>query len=69
MPIINLNPLNSQGLLQPGFKEVGVPLCPYDPTLPMVFDGITREKGRADRIKYLYPKSKKAKIDGKHNMF
>lgn len=31
----------------------------------MVFDGIIRGKGRADRIKYLCPKSKKSKIDGK----
>ena len=65
MPIINLNPRNSQGLPQPGFNEIGVPLCPNDSTLPMVYDGITREKGRADRIKYLCPKSKKTKINGK----
>ncbi|WFA09191.1 transposase [Tissierella sp. Yu-01] len=65
MPIINLNSRNSPDLPQPGFNEVGVPLCPYDSSLPMVYDGITREKGRADRIKYLCPKAKKVNIKGK----
>lgn len=64
MPIINLNPRNSQDLPQPGFNDVGVPLCPYDSSLPMVYDGITREKGRADRVKYICPKTKKTKING-----
>ena len=31
----------------------------------MKFDGITREKGRSDRIKWLCPKSKKTRINGK----
>ncbi|CAI3198894.1 hypothetical protein CNEO2_2290001 [Clostridium neonatale] len=31
----------------------------------MKFDGITRGKNRADRIKWLCPKSKKTRIDGK----
>ena len=31
----------------------------------MIYDGITREKGRADRIKYICPKAKKTMIDGK----
>ena len=65
MPIINLNPRNSQDLPQPGFNDVGVPLCPYDSSLPMVYDGITREKGRANRVKYICPKTKKTKINGK----
>jgi len=65
MPIISLNTRNSKNLPQPGFNEIGIPLCPYDTSLPMVYDGITREKGRADRIKYLCPKSKKVLINGK----
>ena len=65
MPIISLNPRNSKNLPEPGFNELGIPLCPYDPSLPMVYDGICREKGRADRIKYLCPKSKKTIINGK----
>ena len=31
----------------------------------MKFDGVTREKNRADRIKWICPKSKKTRIDGK----
>lgn len=65
MPIISLNPRNSKDLPQPGFNEIGIPLCPNDPSLPMLYDGICREKGRADRIKYLCPKSKKTTINGK----
>ena len=65
MPIINLNPRNSQNLPQPGFNENGIPLCPNDPTLPMTYDGICKEKGRADRIKYLCPKSKRVNLNGK----
>ena len=65
MPIININPRNSSKLPQPNFNDVGVPLCPSDDSLTMVYDGITREKGRADRIKYLCPKVKKTKINSK----
>lgn len=65
MPIISLNPRNSPSLPQPGFNEVGVPLCPNDSSLPMIYDGITREKGRADRIKYICPKAKKINVKGK----
>lgn len=65
MPIINLNPRNSPNLPQPGFNEIGVPLCPYDSSLPMIYDGTTREKGRADRIKYICPKADKTNIKGK----
>lgn len=65
MPIISLNSRNSSDLPQPDFNEIGVPLCPNDSSLAMVYDGITREKGRADRIKYICPKAKKTKIDGK----
>jgi len=65
MLIINLNPRNTKDLPQPDFNEIGVNLCPYDPSLPMTYDGITREKGRADRIKYICPKVKKTTRKGK----
>ncbi len=65
MPIISLNTRHSKGLPQPGFNDIGIPLCPNDSSLPMVYDGMCREKGRADRMKYLCPKSKKTKINGK----
>jgi len=60
VPIIPINSRNSSSLPLPsGFTDDGTPLCPKDPSLPMKFDGITREKGRAMRIKWLCPKSKK----------
>lgn len=65
IPIISLNPRNTPGLPQPGFNAFGVPLCPLDEKLPMVYDGISREKGRADRIKYICPKVEKTAIKGK----
>lgn len=66
VPIICLNPRNSSNLPQPsGFTSDGTPLCPEDSNLPMKFDGITREKGRSMRVKWLCPKSKKTKINGK----
>jgi len=65
IPIINLNPRNQPNLPQPGLNEIGTPTCPFDPSLPMKYDGIIREKGRADRVKYLCPKSKKVNIKGK----
>jgi len=65
VPIISLNPRNSSTLPQPGFNEFGVPRCPFDDSLPMVYDGITRENGRADRIKYICPKLTKTVIKNK----
>lgn len=63
-PIIPLNPRNQSNLPKPNFTPEGIPTCPHDSTLEMKFDGITREKGRSDRLKYICPKSKKYKIDG-----
>lgn len=65
IPIIPINPRNTSNLPKPGFNEYGIPTYPYASSLEMKFDGITREKERADRIKYLCPKSKKTKINGK----
>ena len=64
-PIINLNPRNKSSLPQPHINEFGIPTCPNDISLPMVYDGITREKGRADRIKFICPKVKKTKVNKK----
>ncbi|MGL4373160.1 MAG: transposase [Turicibacter sp.] len=63
IPIIPLRREPSSPL--PGFNENGIPTCPNDSKLVMKFDGITREKGRSDRIKWICPKSKKTKINGK----
>jgi len=66
VPIICPNPRNSSGLPQPsGFTSDGTPLCPKDSNLSMKFDGITREKGRCMRVKWLCPKSKKIRVKGK----
>ena len=66
VPVICINPRNSSDLPQPsGFTSDGTPLCPKDPNLPMKFDGITREKGRSMRVKWLCPKSKKTIVNGK----
>lgn len=62
IPII---PFRRQPAIMPGFNESGIPTCPKDPSLAMKFDGITREKNRADRLKWLCPKSKKVKVNGK----
>lgn len=69
MPIININPRKSSSLPQPDFNEIGIPLCPYDSSLPMIYDGITREKGRADRIKYICPKVKRLPVKVKLLIF
>ncbi|MGL5188918.1 MAG: transposase [Cetobacterium sp.] len=65
IPIIPLNQRNQSNLPKPGFSPLGIPTCPYDSSLEMKYDGITREKGRSDRIKYLCPKSIKCKLDGR----
>lgn len=44
MPIIAINPRNSANKLPSKLNEVGVPLCPKDDSLTMVYDGITRQK-------------------------
>lgn len=63
IPIIPLRRAPSSPM--PGFNENGVPTCPNDNKLLMKFDGITHEKGRSDRIKWICPKSKKTRINGK----
>lgn len=43
MPIISLNNCNSKDLLDPGFKEIGIPFCPNDPSLSIVYWAICIE--------------------------
>ena len=63
-PIIPINPRNESNLPESGFTPEGIPTCPFDSTLEMKFDGITREKGRSTRLKYICPKSKKCNVNG-----
>ena len=65
IPIIPLNPRNSKSIGIPGINEDGIPTCPSDNSLPMKFDGSSKEKGRSLRLKWICPKSKKKRIKGK----
>ena len=53
--IIPYNPRNESTLIPVGYNEYGYPVCPNDSSLSMKYDGICREKGRADRIKWRCP--------------
>ena len=65
IPIIPLNPRNSKSIGKTGVNENGIPTCPEDDSLPMKFDGLSKEKGRPLRLKWLCPKSKKKAVKGK----
>lgn len=54
--LIPYNPRNDSSLKKVGYNEYGYPTCPNDSSLAMQYHGITREKGRADRIKWGCPK-------------
>ena len=54
--LIPYNPRNESTLKKVGFNEYGYPTCPNDPSLAMKCCGITKEKGRSDRIKWCCPK-------------
>ena len=54
--LIPYNPRNESSLKQVGFNEFGYPTCPNDPSLAMKYCGVTKEKGRSDRIKWCCPK-------------
>lgn len=54
--LIPYNPRNESSLKKVGYSEYGYPTCPNGPSLAMKYRGITREKGRAERIKWICPK-------------
>lgn len=54
--LIPYNPRNGSPLKKVGYNEYGYPTCPNDPSLAMKRCGVTREKGRADRFKWVCPK-------------
>lgn len=54
--LIPYNPRNQSSLKKVGYNEYGYPTCPDDPSLAMKYLGVTREKGRTDRIKWGCPK-------------
>lgn len=54
--LIPYNPRNESSLKNVGFNKYSYPTCPNDPSLAMKYCGITKEKGRSDRIKWCCPK-------------
>lgn len=54
--LIPYNPRNESTLKKVGYNAYGYPTCPNDSSLDMKYCGVTKEKGRADRIKWLCPK-------------
>lgn len=54
--IISYNPRNEITLKKVGYNAYGYPTCPNDSSLSMKYHGITKEKGRSDRIKWGCPK-------------
>lgn len=65
IPIISLNPRNKTTLPEAGSNELGIPTCPFDSSLEMKYDGISREKGRSIRLKWMCPRCKKTKVNKK----
>lgn len=54
--LIPYNPRNESSLKRVGYNEYGYPTCPNDSSLAMKYHGITKEKGRSDRIKWGCPR-------------
>ena len=54
--LIPYNPRNESILKKVGYNAYGYPICPNDSALAMKYCGITKEKGRTDRIKWTCPK-------------
>lgn len=69
IPIILLNPRNQSNLPKTNFTPEGIPTCLNDSKLEMKFEGITREKGRSDRIKYICPKSQRYRVNGVRSIY
>ena len=54
--LIPYNPRNESPLKKVGYNAYGYPTCPNDSSLSMKYCGVTKEKGRSDRIKWICPK-------------
>lgn len=54
--LIPYNPRNESPLKKVGYNSYGYPTCPNDSSLAMKYCGITKEKGRSDRFKWICPK-------------
>lgn len=57
IPVISLNRRNTNfDIPKPSFTN-NYPCCPQDDSLPLKYCGITKEKNRATRFKYICPKA------------
>ena len=54
--LIPYNLRNESTLKKVGYNQYGYPSCPNEPSLTMKYCGITHEKGRAGRVKWICPK-------------
>lgn len=54
--LIPYNPRNESSLKKVGYNAYSYPTCPNDASLTMKYCGSTKEKGRADRVKWICPK-------------
>lgn len=54
--LIPMNQRNESTLPKVGYNAYGYPTRPNDPSLSMKYCGITKEKGRSERIKWCCPK-------------
>lgn len=54
--LIPYNPRNESPLKKVGYNAYGYPTCPNDSSLSMKYCGVTKEKGRSNRIKWICPK-------------
>lgn len=54
--LIPYNPRNESSLRKVGYNAYGYPTCPNDDSLDMHYCGVTKEKGRSDRTKWICPK-------------
>lgn len=55
--VIPLNLRNSKAMQSVDVNENGEPLCPMDPTLPMLYMGVCKGKNRSRSLKWVCPKS------------
>lgn len=66
IPIIPINPRNKSTLPETGYTDQEIPTCPYNPELPMIFNGFIKSENRADRVQFICPKRSLKFIKGKN---
>lgn len=64
MPIIPINQRCTSTLPDTKLNDLGVPTCPFDPNLELLYKGIIKSNNRADRSQYICPKRRVKMING-----